>query len=560
MRLILTVMLSFIPYLFSSSSSHRPTCSSPISRPPRLRRCRLNRFATALIATSALLLSSVAWLSLVFFPSTSRCWHLLKDWEESHIWNRRYHHHHHHLHNQIPPPPSPPSPPSLPSLDEEETLKPRNRTLRETDNKLDLSLHHLVFGIAGSSRLWERRKELVKLWWKPSQMRGHVWLEEQVSPEEQGDDDNDSLPQIIVSEDSSRFRYTNPTGHPSGLRISRIAMESFRLSLPDVRWFVLGDDDTIFNVHNLLAVLSKYDHSDMVYVGNPSESHSANSYFSHNMAFGGGGIAISYPLAEALSRIHDDCLDRYPKLYGSDDRLHACITELGVPLSKEPGFHQWDIKGDAHGLLSSHPIAPFVSIHHVEAVNPLYPGLSTLDSLKLFTKAMSFDPNSVLQRSICYDHTNKLTYSVSLGYVVQVYPNILLPRDLERAELSFSAWNGISQPNEFDLDIKLPVSSLCKKPIRFFLKEVGREGNATLGTYSRSLVKDDLKRKVLCFPRSPPLQNVESIQVVGLPMSKNWHLAPRRLCCRATSATDEPIRLTVGQCGKIILGSRVSSQ
>lgn len=185
---------------------------------------------------------------------------------------------------------------------------------------------------------------------------------------------------------------------------------------------------------------------------------------------------------------------------------------------------QWDIKGDAHGILSSHPIAPFVSIHHVEAVNPLYPGLSTLDSLKLFTKAMGLDPRSVLQRSICYDHTHRLTFSISVGYVVQVFPNILLPRDLERAELSFSAWNGISRPNEFDLDIKLPISSLCKKPILFFLKEVGREDNATLGTYSRSLIKDDLKRKLLCFPRPPPLHKVENIQVLGIPLSKSWHL------------------------------------
>lgn len=538
MRLILTVMLSFIPYLYSSP--HRPCSSSPVAR-PRLRRCRLSRFATALVATTALLLASVAWLSLVFSPATSRCWHLLRDWEDAHIWNRRY-----EREGEI-------SPPALPIFDhDQEIAQPRNRSLWG----LDLSLNHLMFGIAGSSQLWERRKELVRLWWKPSQMRGHVWLEEQVSPQE-GDD---SLPPIILSEDSSRFRYTNPTGHPSGLRISRIAMESFRLSLPGVRWFILGDDDTIFNVNNLLAVLSKYDPSEMVYVGNPSESHSANSYFSHNMAFGGGGIAISFPLAEALSRIHDDCIDRYPKLYGSDDRLHACITELGVPLSKEPGFHQWDIKGDAHGILSSHPIAPFVSIHHVEAVNPLYPGLSTLDSLKLFTEAMDLSPRSVLQRSICYDHTHKLTFSISLGYVVQVFPNLLLPRDLERADLTFSAWNGIRHPSEFDLDIKLPVSSLCKKPILFFLNEVGREGNATLGTYSRSLVKDDLKRKLLCFPSSPPLPNVEKIQVLGLPLSKNWHLAPRRLCCRATPTTNEPFRLTVGQCGKIILGSTISSQ
>ncbi|CAN6928773.1 unnamed protein product [Brassica oleracea] len=542
MRLILTVMLSFIPYLYSSP--HRP-CSSPVAR-PRLRRCRLSRFATALVATTALLVASVAWLSLVFSPATSRCWHLLRDWEDAHIWNRGYHHPHIPSEREIWPPGH-----------DEEIAQPRNRSLWEERSRLDdLSLNHLMFGIAGSSQLWERRKELVRLWWKPSQMRGHVWLEEQVSPQ-QGDG---SLPPIIVSEDSSRFRYTNPTGHPSGLRISRIAMESFRLSLPGVRWFILGDDDTIFNVNNLLAVLSKYDPSEMLYVGNPSESHSANSYFSHNMAFGGGGIAISYPLAQALSRIHDDCIDRYPKLYGSDDRLHACITELGVPLSKEPGFHQWDIKGDAHGILSSHPIAPFVSIHHVEAVNPLYPGLSTLDSLKLFTEAMDLSPRSVLQRSICYDHTHKLTFSISLGYVVQVFPNVLLPRDLERAELTFSAWNGIRHPSEFDLDIKLPVSSLCKKPILFFLNEVGREGNATLGTYSRSLVKFDLKRKLLCFPSSPPLPNVEKIQVLGLPLSKNWHLAPRRLCCRATPTTYEPFRLTVGQCGKIILGSTISSQ
>jgi hypothetical protein len=58
------------------------------------------------------------------------------------------------------------------------------------------------------------------------------------------------------------------------------------------------------------------------------------------MAYGGGGIAISYPLAEELSNMQDECLERYPQLFGSDDRLHACISELGVPLTREPGFHQ----------------------------------------------------------------------------------------------------------------------------------------------------------------------------------------------------------------------------
>jgi hypothetical protein len=31
---------------------------------------------------------------------------------------------------------------------------------------------------------------------------------------------------------------------------------------------------------------------------------------------------------------------RYPELFGSDDRMHACIAELGVPITKNQGFHQ----------------------------------------------------------------------------------------------------------------------------------------------------------------------------------------------------------------------------
>lgn len=58
------------------------------------------------------------------------------------------------------------------------------------------------------------------------------------------------------------------------------------------------------------------------------------------MAYGGGGFAISYPLAKVLERIQDRCIQRYPGLYGSDDRIQACMAELGVPLTKELGFHQ----------------------------------------------------------------------------------------------------------------------------------------------------------------------------------------------------------------------------
>ena len=301
----------------------------------RLRPWRRSRIGTAAVAVAALLLSTTAWLSLVFSGTTTNCWHRFKNWEASPHSSLRWAWNNQSFVSSSPPPPPPPT-------------QSRNRSLSEKekrDEEEELSLKHIVFGIAGSSQLWTRRKEFVKLWWRPAEMRGHVWLEEEAE-EAAAAADNGSLlllPPVMVSEDISRFRYTNPTGHPSGLRISRIITECFRLGLPTARWYVLGDDDTIFNVDNLVALLHKYDPSQMVYIGSSSESHSANTYFSHSMAFGGGGIAISHPLAEALSSILDDCLDRYPKLYGSDDRLHACISELGVPLTREPGFHQVSI-------------------------------------------------------------------------------------------------------------------------------------------------------------------------------------------------------------------------
>ncbi|XXG76394.1 hypothetical protein AAC387_Pa08g0754 [Persea americana] len=491
------------------------------------RRWRQSRITTAIVAVLSLVFATSAWLSLVFSNTAACCWHHLRRWDGS----------------PLPSPPPlflPPPPPSHPPSS-------------SSDPEPELSLRHIVFGIAGSAQLFNRRKNLLKLWWRPgAAMRGHVWLEESVP----GDY---ALPPIRVSEDISRFRYTNPTGHPSGLRISRIVAECFRLGLADVRWFVLGDDDTIFNVENLVRVLNKYDHREMVYIGSPSESHSANSYFSHSMAFGGGGIAISYPLAEALSRTLDECLERYPKLYGSDDRLHACISELGVPLTRELGFHQCDIRGNAHGLLATHPIAPFVSIHHVEAVDPFYPGLSSLDSLKLFTRAMRADPRSFLQRAICYDRGRQLTFSVSLGYVVQVFPIIVLPRELERSEQTYSAWNRVNHRNEFDFDTRDVYRSVCKKPLLFFLKDVSKEGNVTVGSYMRRSRRDDLKRKVFCFPRPIPLPSVKEIHVLGNPLSENWHLVPRRLCCKVNHTSDELLEIMVGQCEGGISGPLVDS-
>lgn len=208
-------------------------------------------------------------------------------------------------------------------------------TTNFTSTTTSTELRHVVFGIAASSKLWEQRKNYIKLWYKSNKMRGIVWMDNTVKT-----DPNEGLPPVKISTDTSNFPYTNKQGHRSAIRISRIVSETLRLGLKDVRWFVMGDDDTVFVTENLIRVLNKYDYNEFYYIGSLSESHLQNIYFSYGMAYGGGGFAISYRLAKALVKMQDRCIHRYPGLYGSDDRMQACMAELGVPLTKEIGFHQ----------------------------------------------------------------------------------------------------------------------------------------------------------------------------------------------------------------------------
>ncbi|QHO30915.1 Transferring glycosyl group transferase [Arachis hypogaea] len=204
-------------------------------------------------------------------------------------------------------------------------------TPKQTAQTTETELKHIVFGIAASSNLWEQRKEYIKVWWRPKETRGVVWLDQKVTTTK-----NEGLPEIRISSDTSNFKYTNNQGQRSALRISRVVTETLKLGMKDVRC--------------------------------TSESHIQNMHFSYAMAYGGGGFAISYPLAVELAKIQDRCIQRYPALYGSDDRIHACMAELGVPLTKEFGFHQYDVYGNLLGLLGAHPVAPLISIHHLDVI------------------------------------------------------------------------------------------------------------------------------------------------------------------------------------------------
>ncbi|KAK9055410.1 hypothetical protein SSX86_026493 [Deinandra increscens subsp. villosa] len=407
--------------------------------------------------------------------------------------------------------------------------------------RFDTELRHIAFGIAASSGLWRTRKEYLKLWWRPGETRGAVWIDKKVTTTQ-----NENLPDIHISEDTSKFPYTNPRGDRSAIRISRVVSETLRLGMEDVRWFVMGDDDTVFFVDNLVRILSKYDHNQFYYIGSTSESHFQNMLFSYGMAFGGGGFAISYPLAVELEKMQDRCLRRYPGYYGSDDRIHACMAELNVPLTKEQGFHQYDVHGNLLGLLVAHPVTPLVSLHHLDVVDPIFPEMTRVESIKHLLESAKYDSGSIIQQSICYDKKREWSILVSWGFAIQIIRGILSPRELETPARTFLNWHKRLDYTAYAFNTRPVTRNPCQKPFVYYLSSAGydkaREKIIGIYTLHRERYPD-------CKWRMESPETIDNIVVLKKKDSSRWTKAPRKDCCRVLPAKKRGVLyLWVGNC------------
>ncbi|KQJ84180.1 uncharacterized protein LOC100837952 [Brachypodium distachyon] len=443
-----------------------------------------------------------------------------------------------------------------------------NRTASENDkaapaaaaaaSMAPTTLQHVVFGIAASSRFWDKRKEYIKVWWRPrGAMRGYVWLDREVR-ESNMSTARTGLPAIKISSDTSAFPYTHRRGHRSAIRISRIVSETFRLGLPGVRWFVMGDDDTVFFPENLLTVLNKFDHRQPYYIGSLSESHLQNIYFSYGMAYGGGGFAISRPLAEALARIQDGCIRRYPALYGSDDRIQACMAELGVPLTKHPGFHQYDVYGDLLGLLAAHPVAPIVTLHHLDVVQPLFPRAASRPAAvrRLFNGPVRLDQSGIMQQSICYDGANRWTVSVAWGFAVLVSRGVTSPREMEMPARTFLNWYRRADYTAYAFNTRPLARTPCHKPAVYYMSSAARSaagaggGETTVTRYERWRPANET-RPACRWNITDPDAHLDHIVVLKKPDPGIWDRSPRRNCCRVLTSPKEgkkTMTIDVGVC------------
>ncbi|KAK9285362.1 hypothetical protein L1049_024553 [Liquidambar formosana] len=406
---------------------------------------------------------------------------------------------------------------------------------------VNTTIHHLLFSIASSSRSFSHRKPYLRLWYTPNSTRAFIFLDGPPPPSTPTDP---SIPPLLVSGDTSRFPYTFRGGLRSAIRVARIVKEAVDRNESDVRWFVFGDDDTVFFVDNLVRTLSKYDHDRWFYVGSNSESYEQNAKYSFDMAFGGGGFVISHSLARVLARVLDSCLVRYAHLYGSDARVFSCLAELGVGLTHEPGFHQVDIRGNLFGMLSAHPLSPLLSLHHLDNVEPLFPNMNRSQALEHLFKAVKVDPARILQRSVCYDRSNSITVSVAWGYAVQVFEgNQLLP-DLLSLQKTFMPWKRSVNINSshYMFNIREYPKDPCKRPAVFFLENVLSGKNGIRSNYMRHIVGNCLKTNAT--------KNLEQIIVFSQKLEPDIEemKAPRRQCCYIVPTFNESMVINTGHC------------
>ncbi|CAN0914575.1 hypothetical protein LINGRAHAP2_LOCUS28659 [Linum grandiflorum] len=353
-------------------------------------------------------------------------------------------------------------------------------------------IEHIIFGIASNKKSWLNRKEYVKLWWKPQQMKGCVFLETPLDDHDRNfGTDNSSLPPVCISEDTSRFRYTFKKGLRSAIRVARVVSETVALNHTDVRWFVFGDDDTVFFPENLVKTLSKYDHRLWYYIGSNSEIYEQNRLFGFDMAYGGAGFAISYPLAKVLATVLDSCIERYHHLYGSDSRVSSCLAELGVTLTKEPGFHQ-----------------------------------------------------RVLQKTVCYDRWFSWTISVAWGYAVEVYGSHILLPDVLPTETTFKQWSGGSVlAGAYVFNTRKPHPDPCRRATVFFMDR------AT--TSSKTITSHYKKAYSNCSQDMASPRRLEEIKVFSrkLDLSDTQLQAPRRQCCDVLpSSANKVMEIEVREC------------
>ncbi|VFQ88410.1 unnamed protein product [Cuscuta campestris] len=131
-----------------------------------------------------------------------------------------------------------------------------------TASESKTNLSHLIFGLVGSEKAWHHRKAYIETWWRPNVTRGFIYLD--TEPTEELLPWSPWSPPYRVSDNITKV--VGETGHVDATvaRLVHGIMEVFRDCNGDggddervIRWVVMGDDDSIFMLDNMVELLAR---------------------------------------------------------------------------------------------------------------------------------------------------------------------------------------------------------------------------------------------------------------------------------------------------------------
>lgn len=180
---------------------------------------------------------------------------------------------------------------------------------------------------------------------------------------------------------------------------------------------------------------------------------------------------------------------------------------------------QFDVYGNLFGLLAAHPVAPLVSMHHLDVVDPIFPNTTRVEALQRLTIPMNLDSAGLIQQSICYEEGNTWTISVSWGYAVQIFRGIMSPREVERRTRTFLSWYKRADFTSYTFNTRAVVRIPCQKSYVFFLE------SARLNSFSNETVTVYAKHHAphpACKWKTKSPRGIEKVVVYKKPDPHLW--------------------------------------
>lgn len=180
---------------------------------------------------------------------------------------------------------------------------------------------------------------------------------------------------------------------------------------------------------------------------------------------------------------------------------------------------QYDVYGNLFGLLAAHPVAPLVSMHHLDVVEPIFPNVTRLEALQRLKIPMKLDSAGLIQQSICYDNSKMWTVSVSWGFAVQVFRGILSPREIEMPSRTFLNWYRRADYTAYAFNTRPVSRNVCQKPFVFYLSKARLDSsmNETVSEYLRHRVPHPP-----CRWKMPDPDGLERVEVFKKPDPHLW--------------------------------------